>query len=95
MQDLRFNRAKADAGIAMGVYSQAIALDFIPRATKRFDLGMRRRDCFAPPIQALFALSRSKALVEKAEELGADDIKGLGNIIVICDRFKFTGRKVS
>jgi hypothetical protein len=36
------------------VYSQAIALDFMPRATERFGLGMRRRDCFAPPIQALF-----------------------------------------
>jgi hypothetical protein len=67
----------------------------MPRAIKRFDPGMRRRDCFTPPVQALFALSRSKALVEKAEELGAYDLKGLDNIIVICGRFKFTGRKVS
>ncbi|MCL7422050.1 MAG: helix-turn-helix transcriptional regulator [Methylobacter sp.] len=72
---------KADAGIAVASVARQLHLDFIPLATERFDLVMRRRDYFEPPIQALFALSRSAAFIEKAEELSGYDIRGLGNII--------------
>ncbi len=72
---------KADAGIAVASVARQLHLDFIPLATERFDLVMRRRDYFEPPIQALFTLSRSAAFIEKAEELGGYDIQGLGNII--------------
>ncbi len=72
---------KADAGIAVTSVAKQLRLDFIPVTTERFDLLMRHRDYFEPPIQALFEFSRSAAFIEQAAELSGYNIDGLGKVI--------------
>ena len=72
---------KADAGIAVASIAKQLRLDFISVTTERFDLLMRQRDYFEPPIQALFEFSRSAAFIEQAAELGGYNIDGLGKVI--------------
>ena len=72
----------ADAGIAVASIAKQLRLDFIPLATERFDLLMRQRDYFEPPIQALFEFSRSAAFIAQAAELGGYNIDGLGKVVL-------------
>ena len=71
------------AGIGdFGVATQAIALaadmDFVPIVTEHFDLIMRQRDSYRPPLQKLLTLLRSSAFAEHARELGGLDVQGAG-----------------
>src|SRR5690606_17274359 len=71
---------KADAGIGLRAVARQLRLDFVPLATERFDLVMRRRDYFEPPMQRLLAFARSEAFRARAAELGGYDISGLGRV---------------
>ena len=73
------------AGIGdFGVATQAIALaadmDFVPIVTEHFDLVMRQRDSYRPPLQKLLSLLRSSAFVEHARELGGLDVREAGQV---------------
>jgi excisionase family DNA binding protein len=72
---------KADAGVAIEAASRAFGLAFIPLADERFDLVMRRRDYFEPPLQALLAFARSDEFRERAAALGGYDVAGAGRIV--------------
>ncbi len=72
---------KADAGLAVAAVARQFRLDFVPLHRERFDLVLRRRDYFEPPVQALLAFAGSPALVARASELGGYDVTALGRVV--------------
>jgi len=72
---------RADAGLAVAAVARALRLDFVPLARERYDLVMRRRDYFEPPVQGLLAHARTPAFAAAAEALGGYDIGALGAVV--------------
>jgi len=72
---------KADAGIAIEAAALAHGLGFVPLASERFDLVMRRRDYFEPAVQTLLAFARSAEFREQAARLGGYDVGGNGRVV--------------
>jgi molybdate-binding protein len=56
-------------------------LGFVPLQRERFDLVMRRRDYFQPPMQALLAFIRTASFAARAHDLGGYDIAGAGRVV--------------
>ena len=71
---------QADAGLAIRAVAHQLRLDFIPLHWERYDLVMRRRDYFEPPLQRLLAFARSPQAAQRAEELRGYDLRGLGTV---------------
>jgi molybdate-binding protein len=71
---------RADAGIATRSVANAAGLDFVPILWEPFDLVMRQRDYFRPPLQALMRLLRSEAFRRRANELCGFDVEGAGAV---------------
>lgn len=70
---------QADCGL--GLQAAAGHLGFLPLlADESFDLVMRRRDYFEPPVQALLHFARSDAFARRAQHLGGYDIRDLGQV---------------
>jgi excisionase family DNA binding protein len=72
--------ARADAGIATRSVASAAGLDFVPIVWEPFDLLMRQRDYFRPPLQALMSFLRSDAFRTRATEHGGYDVSGAGAV---------------
>ncbi len=72
---------KADAGLAIGAAASMFRLDFMPLHEERFDLIVRRREFFEPPVQALLAFARSPAFEIRAGELGGYDVSSTGAVV--------------
>lgn len=73
---------EADCGPAIRAVAKRGGLDFVPLGVEeRFDLVMRRRDYFEPPIQALLSFVRSGAFGQRADSLGGYDISRLGTVV--------------
>ncbi|MFZ4808779.1 MAG: substrate-binding domain-containing protein [Hyphomicrobiaceae bacterium] len=70
----------ADLGIATRAVAVAAGLDFIPLVTERFDLLMRQRDSYRPPLQKLLGLLRGPLLAQRAAELGGLDVGAAGTV---------------
>ncbi len=70
----------ADVGIATRAVAAAAGVDFVPVALERFDLVMRQRDSYRPPLQRLLALVRSPAFAVRARELGGLDVSGAAQV---------------
>jgi excisionase family DNA binding protein len=77
-QDIRSGRA--DCGIATRAVANAAGLDFVPLAVEHFDLLMRQRDYFRPPMQALMKLFGSAHFASRAKELGGLDVSRAGAV---------------
>jgi putative molybdopterin biosynthesis protein len=71
---------KADCGLAIETVARQFRLDFIPLHQERFDLAMRRRDYFEPPIQALLGFARTPAFQLRAQEFGGYDVSDCGGV---------------
>jgi putative molybdopterin biosynthesis protein len=71
---------RADCGIAPRSVANAAGLDFVPLIWEHFDLVMRQRDHFRPPLQTLLAFLRSAALSARAHELGGYDVSAAGQV---------------
>lgn len=71
---------RADCGVATRAVAQAAALDFVPLTWERFDLALRQRDYFRPPLQALFKLVRTAAFRDRAAELSGYDVSEAGDV---------------
>jgi putative molybdopterin biosynthesis protein len=67
---------RADAGIATRSVANAAGLDFVPILWEPFDLVMRQRDYFRPPLEALLRFLRSDAIRTRADELSGFDVDG-------------------
>jgi excisionase family DNA binding protein len=72
--------ARADAGIATRSVANAAGLGFVPLVWERFDLVMRRRDYFRPPLQAFLGFLHSPTLVARAAEFGGYDVGETGQV---------------
>jgi molybdate-binding protein len=72
---------KADAGVAVAAVARQLRLEFLPLHRERYDLAMRRRDFFEPPLQTLFAFARGDRFAQRVEELGGYDVSGLGRVV--------------
>jgi molybdate-binding protein len=70
----------ADFGVATRAVATAAGLDFVPLCVERFDLLMRQRDYFRPPLQALLALFREPRFAGRAADLGGLDVSGAGRV---------------
>lgn len=71
---------QARAGFAIEAVARRLNLDFLPLADERFDLVLRRRAYFEPPVQALFATARSPACAAMAERLGGYNLSDFGRV---------------
>ncbi len=71
---------RADAGLAVEAAARTLKLDFVPLQEERYDLLMRRRDYFEPPMQSLLAFARSPAFAERAAQMGGYDLSGTGTV---------------
>ena len=71
---------KADAGLAVAAAAHQLRLDFVPLHEERYDLLLRRRDYFEPPVQALLAFCRSDAFRARAAEMVGYDVAALGAV---------------
>lgn len=71
---------RADCGIATRSVANAAGLDFIPLLWERFDLVVRSRDFFRPPMQALLNFIRTPAFATRAQELGGYDVSASGSV---------------
>ena len=70
----------ADCGLATQSVATTAGVDFIPLATERFDLLMRQRDSYRPPLQILLNLLRQAQFADRARELGGLDVSQAGTI---------------
>ena len=71
---------RAEAGLAVEAVARTLKLGFVPLMRERYDLLLRRRDYFEPPLQTLFAFTRTAAFAKRAEATGACDVSGLGTV---------------
>ncbi len=71
---------RAEAGVAVEAVARSLKLDFVPLMRERYDLILRRRDYFEPPLQKLFAFTRDPAFAKRAEAMGGYDVSGLGTV---------------
>ncbi|TVR08446.1 MAG: helix-turn-helix domain-containing protein [Salinarimonadaceae bacterium] len=79
--DLAVMIAEGDADCGLGVEAAARrgGLDFVPLGVdEEFDLVMRRRDYFEPPVQKLLAFGRDPAFARRAVALGGYDVSTFG-----------------
>jgi molybdate-binding protein len=70
----------ADVGIATRAVAAAAGLHFIPVCSERFDLLMRQRDYFRPPLQTFLTLLPTDAFISRARELGGLDVSLAGKV---------------
>jgi excisionase family DNA binding protein len=70
----------ADFGVATQAVATAAGLAFVPLCVERFDLLMRQRDYFRPPLQTLLALFREPRFSARAAELGGLDVAAAGHV---------------
>jgi len=73
---------RADAGFGVAASAGQLGIDFVPLFRERFDIAVRRRDYFEPPLQRLLAFARSPALAKHAEHLGGYDLSCLGQVVL-------------
>jgi putative molybdopterin biosynthesis protein len=72
---------RADVGLGIEAAARANGLAFIPLATERIDLIAYRRDAFEPPLQTLFAWSRTAEFGAQATALGGYDVASVGRVV--------------
>jgi len=71
---------RADAGLGVEAAARALKLGFVPLMRERYDMLLRRRDYFEPPLQTLFAFARTDAFRARAARMGGYDVAGLGTV---------------
>jgi putative molybdopterin biosynthesis protein len=72
---------KADCGVGIEAVAKRFRLGFIPVHRERFDLAMRRRDYFEPPVQTLLRFGDSPAFRAEASELSGYEIGDFGRVV--------------
>jgi molybdate-binding protein len=71
---------RADCGIATRSVANTAGLDFVPIVWERFDLTVRHRDYFHPPLQVFLDFLRGEAFAARARELGGYDVADAGAV---------------
>ena len=71
---------RADIGVATRGVANSAGLDFVSIVWEPFDLVMRQRDYFRPPLQALLKFLHDDDLKARAQEMGGYDVSGAGQV---------------
>lgn len=71
----------ADAGLAIEAVAREQGLAFLPLRWERYDLVVRRMEYFEPPLQRLFAFTRTELFRDRAQSLGGYDLGNAGAVI--------------
>jgi len=71
---------QADCGIATRAAAKSAGLDFEPLVFENFDLLMRQRSYFQPPMQALLGFIGAQRLAERAVDLSGYDVALAGKV---------------
>jgi putative molybdopterin biosynthesis protein len=71
---------EADAGVAPRVVAQQHRLGFVPLCWEQFDLAIRRRDYFEPPLQQLLRVTSGETFARQAAMLGGYDVSETGQV---------------
>jgi putative molybdopterin biosynthesis protein len=71
---------RADTGIATRGVANAAGLDFVPIVWEHFDLVMRQRDYFHPPLQAALRFLQSAEFAARAQELAGYELSDAGKV---------------
>lgn len=71
---------RADVGVATRAVADSAGLDFVLIVWEPFDLVMRQRDYFRPPLQALLKFLHSPELTARAQEMGGYDLSHAGEV---------------
>jgi molybdate-binding protein len=71
---------RADTGIATRSVANSAGLDFVPIVWEPFDLLMRQRDYFRPPMQALIRFLQTDEVKTRAQEMGGFDLGVAGAV---------------
>lgn len=71
---------RADCGIATRAAARAAGLEFVPLILENFDLLMRQRTYFQPPLQALIRFLAEEGFIARAAELTGYDTSPAGQI---------------
>jgi putative molybdopterin biosynthesis protein len=71
---------RADCGIATRAVASAAGVGFVPLCMEHFDLLMRQRDFFRPPLQTLMKLIADPRFAGRAAELGGLDVSAAGSV---------------
>jgi putative molybdopterin biosynthesis protein len=77
---LAIREGVADAGIAIEAAARRHGLEFIPLHFEKFELAIRRRNYFEPPVQRLLEFGRGARLREQARLMGGYDVSALGAV---------------
>lgn len=77
----RIRDGEGDVGLGCESAAHAAGLAFVPLIEERFDLLMRRRDYFEPPLQALFAFARTAPFAKRAEAMRGYDLSAHGVVV--------------
>lgn len=77
---LSIRESEADTGLAVEAAARRHGLDFIPLHEELFDLAMRRRVYFEPPLQRLLAFARGERLQQRADAMGGYDLSALAEV---------------
>ncbi|MEX2479695.1 MAG: helix-turn-helix transcriptional regulator [Gammaproteobacteria bacterium] len=71
----------ADCGLGIAAVAGRSGLHFVPLGiSESFDIVMRRRDHFEPPLQKLLRLARSDGFAKRAAAYGGYDLTRLGEV---------------
>jgi putative molybdopterin biosynthesis protein len=70
----------ADTGLATRAIATAAGLDFLPLVTERFDILLRQRDSYRPPLQTFLNIIAKPAFAARAAELGGLDVSKAGQV---------------
>jgi putative molybdopterin biosynthesis protein len=71
---------RADTGIATRGVANAAGLDFVPIVWEHFDLVMRQRHYFHPPLQAVLRFLQSEEFKARARELAGYELADAGKV---------------
>jgi excisionase family DNA binding protein len=72
---------RGDVGLGLRAVAEQYGLDFVPLHREQFDLVMRRRDYFEPPLQQLFTFVRSPDFVARARNFAGYDVSARGTVV--------------
>jgi hypothetical protein len=79
-RDWRSLLLRGRSGVATRAAAHSAGLDFVSLTWENFDLLMRQRSYFRPPVQALIGFLGQKRLKQRAVELGGYDPAPAGQI---------------
>ncbi len=77
---LDVREGRADAGLGVRASATRHGLHFIPLHTEYFDLALRRRSYFEPPVQRLLAFARTERFRQRAVAMEGYELSELGNV---------------